>query len=294
MNRLTYKKCICRKRWHYVLLLLSFLLLLQMNAHQWLSKSNDNSTTSHEMHARSYRDANRQPRESSSENSRTLSGSSASSSVVLLQNKSDSFKESNLSILIYSYDSRNYQTRLDNTDCGFNFQCTVTYDGHSDNLLKDINHYDGISVMGHLGLSRFSKKWQRSSKVRRRDQIWMAVSLESSRQNSDFKIENIHVNHLFNWSAGLSRNADMERSYINVYTRSKARRYATIKQEYVEWNKTMPFCWMVSNCATVKNNRSDIVKELMNYLDEPLHFWGTGVKKCVHTKNKEAKFVDHK
>ena len=58
------------------------------------------------------------------------------------------------------------------------------------------------------------------------------------------------------------------------------------------WNKTKSFCWMVSNCASVTSNRTQIASDLIRYLKSPVHMWGSAASRCL-SESTLANVVDH-
>ena len=66
------------------------------------------------------------------------------------------------------------------SDCEINFNCIVTQDGHQDTNEMKVEIYDAIVAVGGPGTSRFKSHWDRSSKIRRPEQIWAAIRLVMS------------------------------------------------------------------------------------------------------------------
>ncbi|XP_075257198.1 4-galactosyl-N-acetylglucosaminide 3-alpha-L-fucosyltransferase 9-like isoform X2 [Convolutriloba macropyga] len=192
-----------------------------------------------------------------------------------------------ISVLYFDYGLRNLRKNFKSA-CNLEFDCTLTYDAYPDNLVPKMTSYDSIIVVGGPGSRRFLSFWSRTSKTRIPSQIWTAISLESSR-HPDIRISRGHLGDMFNWTGGLSRRANLERSYVYFYKNPEQLSMTQVKANWGSWSKRKSFCWMVSNCVTY---RKKIMSELVGYLDEPLHMWGTAARSCME-KSAQSNIINH-
>ena len=174
-------------------------------------------------------------------------------------------------------------------DCQIDYNCTVFYRSqmHSYNFSR----FDAIAVVGRSSFSILESHWLSHPWYRSPNQIWLAVSLESS-NHLETVSKHHNFNSAFNWTGALSRKATLERSYTNFYRRSEPVRLRDVSAELDTWNKTLPFCWMVSNCRSAPSGRMQIVSELIKYLKYPLHMWGKAANICM-SNDLKGKIINH-
>ena len=163
--------------------------------------------------------------------------------------------------------------------CNLTFSCTYTQ--HQKRLF--IQNFSAIIAHGHSGHVFFNTVWQNlKNKNRRKDQIWISESMESSANPSNYNIlRNSFMDSAFNWTFFASPKATFMNSYFYVEKRKKEIPFESIKKEYRKLNKSKSFCWIVSNCGSLWTKRFDLAAQIIQELPDKIHMWGSAAKRCL-------------
>ena len=129
--------------------------------------------------------------------------------------------------------------------------------------------------------------------LRKRDQIWVAYSEESSKNHRSWRNlqANPTLNALFNWTVFPSKRATFQKKIFHIHKKSQDQIFSQPEHKTFQTNKSKDFCWMVSNCGMVWNNRFKLANPLMELLSSKVHIWGHAYKRgCI---KKQPNIVNH-
>ena len=90
----------------------------------------------------------------------------------------------------------------------------------------------------------------------------------------------------------MSSRATIKDSYVFVSKRENPLSLCEIKNNYYKLQKDKLFCWVVSNCDFVSNDRIKRATDIINLLSEKTHIWGRARRQCLRHL-KPGKFIDH-
>ena len=98
---------------------------------------------------------------------------------------------------------------------------------------------------------------------------------------------------MFNWTVFLSRNATIHKKFVHIFKKNKSENSSQKEEKKLFENKTMDFCWLISNCGkTFSHKRFEIANSLIPLLPSKIHIWGKAIRLgCV--KGGHPNIVDH-
>ena len=102
-----------------------------------------------------------------------------------------------------------------------------------------------------------------------------------------------NLNHMFNWTIFLSRNATIHKKFVHIFKKNEFEVSSQLDERMLFENKSMDFCWLVSNCGkTFSQKRFQIADSLIPLLPSKIHIWGKAIRNgCL--KGGHPNIVDH-